>query len=165
MLMSVHATVGAVAGTAVGSPNIAFLLGLVSHFFLDMIPHGDDAMIDKYSQGTDTRRIMAYITADGLTTIGLIIFLFLSQDFVAPATVFFGILGALLPDLLVGLSQVIKAKRRWGLGAWLDWMEKVHNKNHNLLLKRLKRWRQDIPLRYGLILQVIALVTMVKLLL
>lgn len=162
MFLAVHASVGALAGNAIGHPAAALLFGVVSHFFLDMIPHGDDAFYRIYFvEGRGQRRIKIYAAADIVLTAALIPLFFLQRDFFSPVSVALGIAGSLLPDLLVGLSILFPPRRAAGFFWRLDRFKAFHRWNHALLIGRFSRMKRDIPLISGLILQTIALCALV----
>lgn len=164
MFLAVHAAVGAIAGNAVKTPETAFLLGFVSHFFLDMIPHGDEAMLEGYQSGRARKRALLYVTVDGLVTIALIAFFFWRSDFFNPGFVAMGITGGVLPDLLVGIAQISKPSGRRWVGRQLRRFQGFHVRNHHFLIAYL-RGGKDIPLRYGLAIQLVSLAVLVKIIL
>lgn len=163
MFLAVHATVGALAGASVTHPSEAFVLGFVSHFFLDMIPHGDEIIYQGYVAGTKVRRAVLYVMVDALVTAALVGLVFLKQDFFYPVNVWLGIVGGLLPDLLVGLAQIIRPKRTKGLVWRLDRFQKFHRWNHVLIINKWRKFQRDIPLYAGMMLQVLVLVLLVRL--
>ncbi len=55
-----------------------------------------------------------------------------------------GILGSVLPDLLVGLYDITKSK-------YLRWIFKLHFYFHDIIIKR----RGDVPLKYALAAQAV----------
>jgi hypothetical protein len=161
MFLAVHAAVGALAGNAVKTPETAFLLGFVSHFFLDMLPHGDEAMLEGYHSGRAKRRAILYVTADAVATILLVGFFFWRSDFFHPGFVAMGILGGVLPDLLVGIAEISKPSGRRWMGRQLRRFQGFHVRNHHFLIGHLRRGR-DIPLRYGLVIQLASLALLIK---
>jgi len=163
MFLAVHATVGALAGNSVSHPSEAFILGFVSHFFLDMIPHGDEIIYQGYVAGTKVRRAVLYVFIDALVTVALIAFVFLRQDFFSPVNVSLGIVGGLLPDLLVGLAQILRPKRTRGLAWRLDCFQRLHRRNHVFIINRWRKFQRDIPLYAGMVLQVLVLALLVRL--
>lgn len=165
MFLAVHAAVGALAGNAVSHPTAAFLLGAISHFFLDMIPHGDEVLYRGYVEGRKKRRGLIYIGVDAAFTAVLIPVFFLNHDFFSPLNVALGIIGSLLPDLLVGLSLLFPPRRATGLIWRLDRFAAFHRWNHILLTRRLPRIKYDIPLISGIALQAVVLGLLIKVIL
>lgn len=185
--MVVHASVGAMAGNAVSNPMAAFALGFLSHFFLDMVPHGDAHMYDWYKSGKRVRPAIVQLGIDVLLTVVLIAALFILQDFFSPVAVAMGIVGGLMPDMLVGFFELIKpGKRKW-LYRKLESFHTLHMKNHCLMSRYLSRNKdfrddaqellyglkfsikqfreRDIPLRYGLIIQGVMLIACIAVIL
>lgn len=165
MFMAVHAAVGALAGNAVSDPPLAFALGFVSHFFLDMIPHGDLHMYDNYKRGDRVRTAVLYVAADAVMTIVLVALFFIREDFFSPLSVALGVAGGLLPDLLAGMVELWKPKRRTFLARKMTWFHGFHMKMHCTILKHSKRFERDIPFRYGLMLQGLVLALLIKVIL
>lgn len=163
MFLAVHASVGALAGNAVNSPVAAFAIGFISHFFADMVPHGDEHMYEGYKNGAKNKvlRAFLYVGLDALATIVLIAVFFLRQDFFSPLNVAMGIVGGLLPDLLVGLFEIVKPKRRTWLNRKLSWFHGFHMANHHFVIKHARN-EKDIPFRYGLLMQGVVLTLLVK---
>ncbi len=152
MFLVVHAAVGAIAGNVVASPEIAFILGFVSHFFLDMIPHGDDGMLEDYQNGKDRRLALFKVGADVLATVVLIAAFYVGQDFISPLNVAMGIAGGLLPDLLVGIHEMTRVKKRHWFSRHLLEFSKFHVANHHFLIGKT-RSKRDVSMRWGLALQ------------
>ncbi|KPJ85714.1 hypothetical protein AMJ57_02105 [Parcubacteria bacterium SG8_24] len=113
-------------------------------------------MYEQFSSGRKARQAFLYVGLDTLATAVIIALFFLRQDFFSPVNVAMGIIGGLLPDLLVGLYEVYKPRRRW-FERKLSWFNDFHMRNHKLVISRVRRFKDDIPLRYSLILQGIAL--------
>ena len=155
MFLAVHASVGALAGNAVSDPFTAFVLGFISHFLTDMIPHGDENMYEGYKSGAKKRLALMYVAADAFATIVLITIFFLKQDYFSTVSVAMGIVGGLLPDLLVGLYEIFHPK-------FLRQFHKFHMRNHHFLIKRLRKFERDIPLACGLALQAFVLVVLIR---
>ena len=165
MFLAVHASVGAIAGNAVDNPVTAFVLGFVSHFFTDMIPHGDENMYEGYKNGKKVTRAILYVAADAVATIILIAVIFLYQDFFKPMNVALGIAGGLIPDLLVGIVEVVKPKNKKWLTLKMEWFHHFHMKNHHFVIGKVRKAERDIPLKYGLLLQGIVLTSLILIIL
>jgi len=100
MLITTHGLVGACIGKEVGYPPLAFLLGLISHFILDSIPHCDGPD-DKAGRGENEPNSFAqyaFVAADII--IGVFIVVYLSSNNLASAGLIWGIIGAELPDVI-----------------------------------------------------------------
>lgn len=161
MFLAVHAAIGALAGNAVDHPTAAFALGFVSHFFTDMVPHGDEHMYEGYKSGNKVTRALVYVGLDAFATIVLISLCFLKQDFFSPLNVALGIAGSLLPDLMVGLVEIMRPKRRNWFNRAMAKFHGFHMQNHHFLIKHVRK-EKDIPFRYGLALQGVTLAFLVS---
>lgn len=165
MFLAVHAAVGAIAGNAVNNPAAAFSLGFISHFFTDMIPHGDENMYEGFKNGKKVTRAIMYVAADAVATTIMIAIIFLKQDFFNPLNVALGIAGGLLPDLLVGIVEVVKPKNKRWLALKMEWFHHFHMKNHHYVIGKVRKAERDIPLKYGLMLQGVVLTVLLKIIL
>lgn len=163
MFMAVHAGVGALAGNLLQQPAASFAFGVISHFFLDMIPHGDEVIYQGYVTGTKVRRSQLYVALDAFLTTAVIAAVFLGGELTSVVGVAAGIIGGLLPDLLVGLSLAWRPKRQRGWAWQLKRFQSLHRKNHTLLIGQLRSWRNgDIPFLPGLAVQLATIFVIVK---
>ncbi|MFC1638885.1 hypothetical protein ACFL26_01280 [Patescibacteria group bacterium] len=162
MLLAVHATVGALIGNAAGGPAAAFSLSFLSHFFLDMVPHGDDHLYIDYKSGRSVRKAMLYTGLDVVTTTLVVVMLFLFADFNAKVNAIAGIIGGVLPDALVGLGEALKPKGASWFGRRLNGFCNFHMWNHHLLIAKIRDGNWDIPLRYGFVMQALVLVVLIR---
>ena len=104
MLIAAHFAVGLAIGRRAATPDAAFLLGFLSHFLLDRIPHWDGVRTNKERaiRWQDRDNFLAVIRDLAIT--GIIAFYAIQQGWlpwldVADKT-FWGVLGAVFPDLL-----------------------------------------------------------------
>ena len=162
MFIAVHAAVGAVLGSVVDKPLPAFTLGFVSHFFVDMIPHGDENVYHAYKSGKKVNQAYWYLAFDVMLTVFLTSLFFLKVNFGAPITVLWGVIGSVLPDVIVGLAELIAQRRRNWFTRVLAKFHGYHWKNHHRLIRRIRKFERDIPLRYGFMLQVLTLGILVE---
>lgn len=140
MLLSVHATVGAIIGENVNTPLLAFVLAFISHFLLDIIPHGDAKLIKDYRDDFKKKGVYYLIIFDLISTVILLTLLFYFHKISWGRKVMWGIIGGILPDIMVA-GHEIKEKyfKRW---------HKIHNWMHDRI-----NW--SIPLKLGIIVQII----------
>ncbi len=130
MFITTHAALGAIVAEWVpDQPLLAFGLGLLSHFLSDIIPHGDSQLYKGYVAGSKVKRAIAYVTIDGVISLVFVLFLFNTRLIENRAAISMGILGGVLPDLLVGLYEVTKTK-------WLIPLHRVHFFFHNMVTHR-----------------------------
>ena len=131
MFITTHAALGAlIAEQMPNHPYLAFGFAIASHFLSDIIPHGDSNLYKGYVSGSKVRRALAYVTIDGVVSILFVLFLFNSQQFQNRFTMTMGILGGVLPDLLVAVYEVTKVRG-------LRWFHRVHFYFHNLVSHRI----------------------------
>jgi hypothetical protein len=108
MLLTVHAAAGALIGQQIGNPFFAFVLAFASHFILDMIPHGDQDWIDEYkgNQKEKVRKIIILVALDVLALFILLVSKYFFDSFTPTLNIVAGIMGSVLPDLLVGIHEL-----------------------------------------------------------
>ena len=99
MLLATHTIVAATAGEAIGGALPAFLLGVIIHFLLDMIPH-----FDTTDEGQMTSRQIALITVDGLVGASIAYHMYRLSNY-SPNFLWGGV-GGVLPDFLLNIPQV-----------------------------------------------------------
>ena len=146
MLLATHAAMGALIGRWTPYPWLGFVLGFLSHLFLDMIPHGDAQLYHHYKNGEKTRLAVSYILVDAVGTVLLILTVFESRNFDSTRAMSFAFAGSLLPDFLVGLSEIIRAH-------WLKRFVSFHFFFHNYIVNRFK----DFKFSSGVLFQLIVL--------
>ncbi len=109
MFLTVHATAGALIGQQLNNPVLAFVLSFVSHFILDLLPHGDQDWIDEYKgdQKAKVKKIISIVAIDIVILLALLISRFYYIASFAPSlSIAAGILGGILPDFLVGCHEL-----------------------------------------------------------
>ncbi len=145
MTLTTHATVGAVIGHAVGTPALAFIFGFISHFLIDMIPHGDTGLSDNFRVLKRKRKqAVAYVVVDAVIALFFVLLLANTRDIESMRTFSWGIAGGVLPDLIVGLYEVTKTPL-------LKWFNTFHFYFHNFFVRR----KGDVPLYYALMAQIV----------
>ncbi len=145
MTLTTHATLGAVIGRAVGTPVLAFIFGFISHFLIDMVPHGDTGLSDNFRIHKRKRKqAVAYVIIDAVVAIFFVLLLANTRDIDSVRTFSWGIVGGVLPDLLVGVYEVTKTPM-------LRWFNTLHFYFHDMFVKR----KGDVPLYYALMAQVV----------
>ena len=139
MFITVHAATAAVIGKHIPNPFLAFVCGFLSHFLLDIPPHGDTKLGKKFLGLTisedkhkeDIRPLALLGTLDSFSLALLIIYLFRTFDFANSDSVTWAIIGGILPDVIMVTYKLTKFKP-------LYLIEKWHQRNHYLLLNHLK---------------------------
>lgn len=151
MFLTVHASAGLFLGSQVASPWLAFLIGYLSHWLLDIIPHGDENLIPKNIY-PETRRKWKLFYIASFDTLGIIILFFIltyTEKITLTSAVLWGMLGAVAPDYLWGLHKVTSIRI-------LKPLHRLHNKFHFLLIKK-----GSIPFKYGILVQLFILTVFV----
>jgi hypothetical protein len=145
MTLTTHATLGAVIGHTVGIPYLAFIFGFISHFIIDMIPHGDTGMSDNFRVHKRKRKhAVAYVMVDAIIAIFFILLLANTRDIDSMRTFSWGIVGSVLPDFIVGVYEITKTPL-------LRWFNTLHFYFHDFFVKR----KGDVPLYYALMAQIV----------
>ena len=152
MFITVHAAAGAIVGTQVSNPFIAFAIGVILHFIMDIIPHGDrelgkrffGLLNKKLSEEEKLKSLAAYGMIDYIVLIFFILYCFKNFYFAKDDGVIWAIIGSILPDLLVAIYMLTKTRL-------LEWFFKFHRWNHYILIGRMKN---DIPLKVGIAMQI-----------
>ncbi len=145
MTLTTHATLGAVLAKAAGNPLMAFVFGFISHFLVDMIPHGDSGISDNFRVHKRRRKqAVAYVAVDAVIAVIFVLILANTRDISSMRTFTWGIIGGVLPDLIVGVYELTKAP-------FLKWFNTMHFFFHDYFLKR----KGEVPLYYALMAQVV----------
>ena len=126
MFLLVHASVGAVVGEQIQSPLIAFFVGILSHFVLDIIPHGDEGVGRIFLQRKQYGWLGAMAVIDALAALCLVSLLWLYGLLPNYLSAYAGAVGAMIPDILAGFIMLSKKK-------FLPEFEWLHEWNHRLL--------------------------------
>jgi len=94
MLVSIHILAGSTIGSFLDNEFLAFILGFLSHYFLDALPHWD------YLEFFDIKNKSHWIKSAIDLLLGVVIvFLFIFFSF-GPLIIISAALGAALPDIL-----------------------------------------------------------------
>ena len=151
MTLTTHAAIGAWIGTVTGNPGLAFLIGLTSHFLVDIIPHGDRTLYDGHRKGTAERRARIYVTMDAIVAIIVVALMFSISHRSLNPMIAAGIIGAVIPDLLVGIYEAWRTP-------FLKPFHRFHFFFHNIVSNRTG----DIALSHALVAQAILIVLIQK---
>jgi hypothetical protein len=155
MFITTHAALGALVGAAVPNRFLSFALGFISHFLVDRIPHGDEHMLDGYKSGDKVKRAVAYVTIDSVIAMYVSLVILSNAPTELHSAMKWGLIGSILPDLLVGIYELTKVKPFFErFTAW-------HHKNHHHVIGKYRHGK-DIPFKWGLGYQIIASIILVK---
>jgi len=151
MYLFVHATAGAFIGKYIQWPSLAFLFSFISHFLLDIIPHGDKNLFSSLTFKEKFKKSLNIGIIDLSLTILILLLIFHLKQFASPLSVISGACGAVLPDfiwfifLLDNKLKVLPSSLANLLGKYYH----LHEKFHYFLTKK------DLNYSLGLSLQVI----------
>lgn len=141
MTLTTHAAIGAAIGHQMGNPLLGFCLGMISHFLVDMIPHGDGKFAESFlKKQRKTKAAVAYVTVDAAIAILFILVLMNLGDYTNRLAFSASIAGSIMPDLLTALADVTKARI-------LKPFVKLHFFFHNFFLNRYG----DVKLSYAIV--------------
>lgn len=138
MILSIHAITGAVLGSNSNSMGQAIFLGIVSHYFLDSIPHVE-YKIENILRGDMKMAIKEFskIFIDLLVSFIVISYLILNNNFDQPALILIGAFFALFPDGLVFLDLCIKNKEKNIFTRFLNTHSIFHKKIHSVISNKI----------------------------
>lgn len=145
MYLTVHGAAALALARLSPNPAVGFLLGLLSHAVLDVIPHGDE-LPHWFAGSKRVQRLMGAGILDGIIlSLFLLIYLWTTPGQNLPI-VFATVIGAVLPDALQGLYFLLSKPPRW-----LEWLQHHHIENiHNPFHHHIG-WKQGMMVQ-GLVL-------------
>ncbi|MFH1889977.1 MAG: hypothetical protein ABIJ91_00145 [Candidatus Kuenenbacteria bacterium] len=148
MYLTVHASAGILIGSQVGNPWLAFILGVLSHFVLDAIPHDSIELHNWREKGNGIKKFLLEGVVD-LLLLTLIILWLQSYNLIDfEPSILFGVAGALVPDFIWVFAEFFNIKN-----LVFDKYKQFHDSMHKTFLKDYY-----IPLKYSIPIQVINLV-------
>ncbi len=155
MYQIVHGMAGIAIGSRLGNPILAFVLGIVSHFILDAIPHDSIEARDWENNGTDS--FVKKIALEAMVDLwALLILLLVMQEgfkIYLDYSMIAGLVGGVLPDYVWGLTELLQIKNQ-ALEKFKAW----HTKIHTLIFKQIY-----IPIKYTVAIQTIGLIVIILL--
>jgi hypothetical protein len=112
MFLTVHALAGTLIGQAANQPWLGFGLGIVSHFLLDLIPHGDEHLIKDKNLVTkkEIGKMVLLAAVDGLIMLILLFTLIKIRIISLTLTILAGIIGSIIPDFFNGILILLDQK-------------------------------------------------------
>ncbi|KKS43542.1 hypothetical protein A3H03_03225 [Candidatus Kuenenbacteria bacterium RIFCSPLOWO2_12_FULL_42_13] len=153
MYQIVHGMAGIAIGSRLDNPILAFVLGIVSHFVLDAIPHDSLELRDWENNGTD--KFIKKIALEAILDLwGLMLGILMMQEgfsLYLNYPMMAGMIGAISPDYIWGLTELSQTKNQ-AMEKFKAW----HNKIHTIIYKAVY-----LPLKYTVPIQVIALTALV----
>jgi len=154
MTLTTHVAIGAGIGVLVGNPALGFALGLVSHFMVDMIPHGDTRLADRFYIHKEKLVPVAYTTTDAALAVILLMFLVtIKPDGVHNSAFAATVIGSVLPDLMLGVADIFKSNKTL----------RAYNRFHFFFHDYFSRQYGDVSLKYAIAAQAIFVLVVIKL--
>lgn len=151
MFLTVHTAVGVLIGQNLNSSFWGFIIGLISHWLLDVIPHGDENIFTDNLEKKEFKKRLLIVAGADLVGVGLL-FIFLNNHIQITSPIIFSSLGAITPDVLWGVSEFVPIKKL------LSPINKLHENFHRLT-------KIVVSLKVGLATQITALVLTILLIL
>jgi len=138
MILSLHAAAGAVLASSSGSIGQAIVLGIVSHYFLDSLPHIEYG-IENVGKGNFKMagKEFAGIAIDLLASIMIALYMVQGQSYGRSAIILIGAFFALIPDGLGFLDFCVKNKERNIFTKFLKMHSNFHKKIHSTVLNKI----------------------------
>lgn len=153
MFLTVHSTAGVVIGSYFTNPVEAFILGIISHFIFDMIPHGDENFKDTTIKGMAKKAAWDHFF---LVLNFFIIWQVWSINLLQPSIIC-GVVGSMLPDWLMGVHRLTAHSKKtlWkNIHAIIQYSENIHNYCHYQIIK------YESPVTVGLATQLLCLLSL-----
>lgn len=146
MYLTTHAALGALIGSQIQNPLWAFILGVLSHLLLDLIPHHSTKWLATQFTKTSSlfNRFLVEALLDNLLVLILILVFGFNNLFAKnPLGLAGGLCGAILPDILMGFFIIFPIPRI-GTG-YLNFNHRLH-----LVIKRFPSDRLSLLLQMAL---------------
>lgn len=138
MMLTTHTAIGATIGFSLGNPILGFLLGLLSHLLVDMIPHGDSDLLEEHYNNPSNKLPITRLTLDAIFALLLILLVVNLPGYTSLLALSATLAGSIFPDLLNGIYELTRSNL-------LGKFHKVHFFFHDFFVKKYG----DIKLLYG----------------
>ncbi|PIR07158.1 MAG: hypothetical protein COV55_01890 [Candidatus Komeilibacteria bacterium CG11_big_fil_rev_8_21_14_0_20_36_20] len=149
MFLTPHTSLALLITTKVTNPLLAFVLGVISHFVLDFIPHGDE----DFARHQKTKRgklfyLLRISIVDLLLASSLLYFFISRYPYFKESVLLGAVSGAWLPDMLwISLEQL-----KFNFSSWyLTFHQRIHN---------IIKFRYSFV--YGVPFQIVVTLAMIK---
>jgi len=152
MYLTVHSASALVIAKFIPHPLVALLVGLVSHFVLDAIPHGDEHLAPShFTRQRVIKRMLGATLLDGIIMIFLLLIYVATTPLNSYYTLGAAVIGSLLPDLIQAIYLIFSPR-------WLKWFNNFHEAIHNFSKHQLP-WVQGMLVQ-GMVLAALWLMVM-----
>ena len=132
MYLTVHMVSGLLIGNQIGNPWLAFLMGVISHFVLDAIPHDIRELNEWQNRDNNKKKQAIEGYFDAFFILLLTIFLLSINKLSLGQTTVSALVGVFMPDLLWIMPWVFNYKNKW-----LEKYENFHLTVHKLIYKKI----------------------------
>jgi hypothetical protein len=130
MYQIVHASAGMLIGSQTGNPWLAFVLGFVSHYILDAIPH-DAIELRRWRHRNNYIKKVALEATYDLWLFVIIVWILQQNNLLSfNLPILAGIIGAILPDYILGVIELFGIKSKWA-----EKYKAFHKWVHHLIYK------------------------------
>lgn len=152
MILAPHMMVGGIIGDLVDNIPLALLIGIISHFVFDAIPHLETSTFKSYfGRKEGDKLVKAEMIFEVFEIIiGLILIYFFWKNHQYQWPIFFGALGAILPDLIDNVPFWSWKLRKYPIFKQTHWL---HENLHFDLKPRY--WYLGLPVYIVIILALI----------
>jgi hypothetical protein len=147
MLISVHTAIGVIIAKKTTSSWAAFVVGVLAHFLLDFIPHGDRKLLHWFSRKINRDLILSLNILDAFITIFYLLYIYTYTNLPEGSYLFWAILGSVLPDFINIYYQILKPKA-------LKPYSKFHQYIHDYIPSKM-------TVKEGLVLQLVLIVLLI----
>lgn len=117
MIITPHILVGAVIGAKTQNLGFIIILGLLSHFILDKIPHWDyeEGAVKNFAKTKNSKYLIPFfikIAIDAIIGLAIISFIIWQKNLLIYLNfILLGILISVLPDILLGSAWIFSHKK------------------------------------------------------
>jgi len=154
MYQIVHGTTGILIGSQTGNPYLAFILGLISHFILDAIPHDSEELRDWQNKGDYIKKIAFEAMLDLFVFLVILYSLMNFGGLELNYAVGAGVIGALLPDYIWGAAELFHINN-----IVLEKYKAFHSWAHGVIHKAVYLpWYLVVPIQIGFLIILIILI-------
>lgn len=108
MTLTTHAAAGMLVAQWTQRPLLGFFVGMLSHYILDAIPHGDEFIYWRAVHNLRDRFVLTIAAADTTALILLYMAVTRFKTDVDPLLMALGLLGGILPDLAMNVQTQVR---------------------------------------------------------
>lgn len=154
MLLTPHMVVGGIIGDLIQNIPAALILGIISHFIFDGLPHVETSTFKKYFGRKKGEKLtfLEMVFEVFEIAVGLTIMFYFWKFHNYQMPIFWGAFGAALPDLIDNVPFWSWNLRKYPVFKQVHWL---HNKIHFDLNE--KNWYLGLPIYVGIAIAVIFL--------